>query len=381
MTVRETPQAAITPAPAARAAVLTALGPWIVARVLVLVAWLTARVARDHHWVHDPLARATVRHGLLSWDGAFYADLAQHGYAALPRPALRFFPLTPLLGRFVGWTGIGPRTGVVLVANLAALGAGTLLVVLLRREALPEATVHRAVWLLALAPSAFVLVFGYAEAVFLLLAIAVFLCARTRRWWIAVPLGLLAGLCRPSGFVVAIPLAVEALRALRDTTAGEKVARAVAVVAPFVGAALYLGWVDDRFGDALLPFRVQTRANLKGSFTDPVSSTTDAVRGMFHGHIGTGLHVPWMIVVIALIVVAFRKLPLSYGCYAAVAVASAVTSANLDSFERYALAAFPVTVALALLLRPGWPTRVVVVLSAAAMTGYATLAFVHAYVP
>jgi hypothetical protein len=381
VTALEHPETVAHDAGVRRSALRSALPPWIVARVLVLGAWLAARVARDHGWVHDPLARSTIHHGLLSWDGAFYADLAQHGYGALPRPALRFFPLTPLLGRAVGWTGLGPRTGVVVLANLAALGAGVLLVVLLRREAFPEATVTRAVWLLTLAPSAFVLVFGYAEAAFLVLAIAAFLCARSRRWWLAVPIGLLAGLSRPSGFVVAVPLAVEGFRALRETTLGEKVARGAAVIAPFVGTALYLLWVDDRFGDGLLPFRVQTRANLKGAFTDPFTSTTDALRGMVHGHIGTGLHVPWMILVIALTVVAFRRLPVSYGLYAAVTVASAVTSSNLDSFERYALGAFPVVIALALVLRPGWQTRVAVALSAAAMTGYATLAFCHAYVP
>ncbi len=381
MTTGENAETATAPIAVRRSPLRSALAPWILARILVLVAWLGARVARDHGWVHDPLARSTIRHGLLSWDGAFYADLAQRGYAALPRPAVRFFPLTPLLGRAVGWTGLGPRTGVVVVANLAALAAGVLLVVLLRREGLPEATVQRSVWLLTLAPSAFVLVLGYAEATFLALAVATFLLVRSRRWWLVVPVGVLAGLTRPAGFVLAVPIAIESVRALRGTTAGEKLARAVAVASPFVGTAAYLLWVDDRFGDGLLPFRVQTRATLKGTFTDPFTSTTDALHGMIHGHIGTGLHVPWMIVVVALVVVAFRRLPLSYGAYAAVTVASAVTSANLDSFERYALAAFPVVVALALLVRPGWPTRVVVSLSALAMTGYATLAFVHAYVP
>lgn len=381
MTVRENAETATAPAAGRRSPVLSALAPWVVARALVLGAWLTARFARDQGWVHDPLARSTIRHGLLAWDGAFYADLAQRGYGALPRPALRFFPLTPLLGRLTGWTGLGPRTGVVVVANVAALAAGALLVVLLRREGLAEATVQRSVWLLTLAPSAFVLVLGYAEATFLVLAIVTFLLVRSRRWWLVVPVGVLAGLTRPAGFVLAVPIAVEAVRALRATTAGEKVARVAAVLSPFAGTVAYLLWVDDRFGDGLLPFRVQTRANLKGTFTDPFTSTTDALRGIVHGHVGTGLHVPWMIVVVALVVVAFRRLPLAYGLYAAVTVASAVTSANLDSFERYALAAFPVTVALALLVRPGWPTRIVVAVSAIAMTGYATLAFTHAYVP
>src|SRR3954466_3900841 len=89
-------------------ALQVAVPAWVIARVLVTVAYLTARYLERHGHLHDALAHTTVRQGLLAWDGAFSADIAQHGYAALPRPALRFFPLTPLLGRAVGWTGVGP---------------------------------------------------------------------------------------------------------------------------------------------------------------------------------------------------------------------------------------------------------------------------------
>ncbi|MGZ6885415.1 MAG: hypothetical protein ACXVJA_04315 [Acidimicrobiia bacterium] len=364
-----------------RTALRTALAPWLVARALVAVAWLAARVADDRHWSHDPLAHAAVRHGLLSWDGAFYADIAQRGYAGLPREALRFFPLTPLAGRAIGWLGIGPRTGVVVVANLAALVATTLLVLLVRREGFDAGVATRAAWLLALAPPAFVLVFGYAEGLYLAAAVGILLCARDRRWWIAAALGVLAGPDRPGGFVVAVPVAVEALRGFPTVAVRERVARIVAVVTPFLGVGAYLAWVGDRFGDALIPFRVQTHAHLKGAFTDPVTSTTDAVRGLFHGHIGTGLHIPWMIGVVALIVVCFRRLPFSYGALATATVASAVTSANLDSFERYALGAFPIVIALALLVTDRIWSRVVIVASAGLMTAYATLALLHHYVP
>ena len=162
---------------------------------------------------------------------------------------------------------------------------------------------------------------------------------------------MLAGLSRPGGFVVAVPIAIEAVRTWRGRAgAPSGCGPSPRRVSPFVGAALFLAWVDREFGDALLPFRVQTRANLKGSFTNPVSSIADAVDGLFHGHVGTGLHVPWMIVVVVLVVLAFRRLPASYGAFAAVSVASAVTSANLDSFERYALGAFPIVIVVALLL-------------------------------
>ena len=88
-----------------------------------------------------------------------------------------------------------------------------------------------------------------------------------------------------------------------------------------------------------------------------------------------------MIVVVVLVVVAFRRLPASYGAFAAVSVASAVTSANLDSFERYALVAFPIVIVVALLLTDRRWFVAAVAVSSIAMTTYATLAFAHAYVP
>ena len=367
--------------PHAKAALVAALPGWIVARVLVGIALGLSRFLVDHGHVDDPLARITSSQGLLAWDGSFYADIAQHGYGSLPRAALRFFPLTPLLGRGAGWLGFGPRIGVVIVANLAALIAGALLWTLVQREGFSSATAKRAAWLLPLFPSAFVLVLGYAESIFLAVAIGAFVAIRDRRWLVAAALGVLAGASRPGGFILAVPIAVEGARAVRTVGVRELFARATAVLAPFVGTALFLLWVGNRFGDALLPFRVQTRSNLKGSFTNPASSIARAVRGLVHGHIGTGLHVPWMILAVILIVICFRKLPASYGWFAFVTIASAVTSNNLDSFERYALGAFPLVIVGAILARNLRVERALLLLSGAAMTGYATLAFVHAYVP
>lgn len=374
-----------TPAPARagwRDALRTTLPPWLVARALVGVALVAAHVLLDHGSIDDPLAHRTTSQGLLAWDGAFYADIAQRGYGALPRAALRFFPLTPVLGRGLGLAGFGPRVGVVLVGNAAALAAGVLLMLLVRREALGSRVERDAVWLLSLAPASFVLVLGYAEAVFLALALGTFLAIRDRRWAIAALLALVAGLDRPGALVLAVPIAIEAWRGLPRASWRDRGTRTLAVLAPFAGTAAYLAWVDHRFGDGWLPYRVQTRPNLKGAFTNPVDSIGDAVSGLVHGRtVGTGLHVVWMVVVVALVVICFRRLPASYGWYSVATLASAVTSANLDSFERYALAAFPVVIATALVIERSRWDKVVIAASAAAMTGYATLAFLHEYVP
>ncbi len=362
-------------------ALRTALPGWITARVFVAAALLLARALIGQGVFDDAAARGTVSSGLFGWDAAFYARIAQQGYERLPQDALRFFPLTPLLGRAVGWVGVGPRAGVLLVSNFSALLAGALLVVLVRREGFTPEIGRRSAWLLALAPPAFVLSFAYGESVFLALAIGIFLAARRQQWLVVIGLGLLAGFSRPGGFVVSVPIAVEAARAFSAESVRKQLLRAGSVMAPVAGAALFLGWVGNRFGDALLPYRVQTRSNLKGPFTDPFTSMTAAIRGIAHENFGTALHVPWILGVVALVVLAFRWLPASYGAYSIATVASALTSANLDSFERYALGAFPIVIVTAIVARKtGW-ARIVIGLSAIAMMFYATLAFVHRSVP
>ena len=83
-----------------------------------------------------------------------------------------------------------------------------------------------------------------------------------------------------------------------------------------------------------------------------------------------------------LLIVCFRTWPASYGTFAAASIGAAVISSNLDSLERYALAAFPlILVVAALTRRPAGRARGARALGIAAMTVYALLAFFHAYVP
>ena len=67
---------------------------------------------------------------------------------------------------------------------------------------------------------------------------------------------------------------------------------------------------------------------------------------LVHGHhLGSALHLPWALLAVALVVVALRRWPLSYGAFAAAVLVVALTASNLDGFERYALSAFPLVLA------------------------------------
>jgi hypothetical protein len=86
-------------------------------------------------------------------------------------------------------------------------------------------------------------------------------------------------------------------------------------------------------------------------------------------------------VALVLLVVCWRRLPASYTVFAAAVMAVAVAGSNLDSFERYALSAFPLSIGAALLLRGPRVERVVMTLLAAGLAGYALLAFLNISVP
>jgi hypothetical protein len=364
-----------------RAAFLAAFPAWLAARAIVLLALGLARYLVDHAGVTRTDVISSAHQGLSSWDASWYAQIAAKGYTMLPRESVRFFPLLPLVTHAISVTGIDERAVLIGIENACALLAGVLLYRVVRREGGDSRLATRAAWLLAIAPPAYVFVMGYVDATAVVLALLVFLAVRQQRWGWAAVAGVAVGLCRPTGFLLAVPALIEAWRGFDTAQWRDRVLRAAAVVAPVAGTLVYLGWVGGKYGDMLLPYRVQATPQLHGAFADPLSTVYDAAKGAFHGHVGTGLHVPWLLLIIGLTVVACRKWPAAYGAFAVVVVASAITSKNLDSLERYALFAFPLVMAAANLTESQRVERAVFVVSAAAMFGYATLAFLGLLVP
>jgi len=386
--------------PAARDDLLAALPGWAVARVLVLGALAGAHFLADNLHVQDPAVRTQVHQGLFAWDAGFYRGIAAHGYGFGPvhHDAVRFFPLLPLAARGLG-TLLGGRADVALlvIVEPAALVLGALVHRLVLVEGKSRATAERATWWVALFPSAFVLVLGYAEAPAMALAVGVFLALRTQRWWWAAGLGVLAGLSRPLGVLLVVPALVEVVRALvaartpgsRGPVAAGSAGSAArwsawlaAVAGAPAGLLVFLLWSWRRYGDFLLPLRVQTAATHRGQAVDPITALFHEARGALHGqHVGSALHVPWAVVFIALAAVCFRRWPASYGAFAAAVLLIALTSKNLDSLERYGLGAFPVVLVIAELTTDRRVERAWAALSATALAGYALLAFLNAYVP
>jgi hypothetical protein len=354
--------------------------PWVVARVLVVGALGVSRYGfGELEGVRRPVP---LDQGLFAWDAAFYRDIAEHGYGAV-QEGLRFFPLVPLLARALGVVFAGnDAVALIVVANGSALLFGALLYRLALRETGDVGVARRAVWLAALFPAASVLVMGYAEATFLALAVAMFLAFRSRQWWWAALAGVLAGLTRPAAALLALPAAIEGLRVWGTSSVRERVTQLGAVVSPIVGTGIYLVWVEREFGDAWLPFRLQDEQQRRGGFANPVTRLFDGFGDLFGGdRFGSGVHVLWALLFVALVVVLAQRLPASYAAYAGATVVFGLAADNLDSFERYAMGAFPLVLGAALVTGRDDVERPVLVLVGAGLVGYAVLTFLGRYVP
>ncbi|MGD0311514.1 MAG: mannosyltransferase family protein [Acidimicrobiales bacterium] len=357
--------------------------PWLTGRAIVLAALAVAKFEVSHFHISDPKAVADAHAGLLSWDAGWYANLATHGYRAVGTQGLRFFPLLPALASALHHITFLPVDAVtVLVSNASGLAATVALYLLARSEFEDPEPARSAAWLFNLVPAAFVMVMGYSDSLLILLAVVCFACLRHQRWLYAAGLGFLAGTARPIGCLLLIPALCEAVRGLRGTAWGQRAARTAAVLGPAAGLLAYLSWTSAEFGSFTRPLTLQTEPTRHGGLTDPlVTLYHDAVNLAGVHHVGTDLHLPWVLVTVGLLVIVFKRLPPSYGLFSLAVVAVAATGSNLDSFERYALSAFPLLMGAATLLRSRRVEVVVLVLCAVTMFGYALLAFLGAYVP
>jgi hypothetical protein len=380
------------------AAVGESILPFVLARIVVLGALGLAHfvIDRTHPTTAGVVAR--VHEGLLGWDAGYYETIARVGYHPLGKESLRFFPAVPILTHALAWVpDLSDGTALLVIANVAAFIATVLLFVLVRRESGDPLVARRAIWFLSLSPAAFVLVMGYAESTLLCLSIGCFLAlrppggntgqapghaaARRPNFALAGLLSFVGAATRPIGVLLVLVVAVELVRWWIRLSRSRRLAGLAATIAPVLGLLAFGLWAHHEVGDLWAPLRVQFESNHHGGLSDPFVTIVHDARGLVHHHVGTALHVPWVIVALILLVVCWRRLPASYTVFAAAILAVALAGSNLDSFERYALSAFPLAIAAALLCRGPRIERVILVLLPTVLAGYALLAFLNISVP
>lgn len=169
---------------------------------------------------------------LAKWDALHYMAIALEGYSGaepgMPSDERRaaFFPLYPGLVRVLSGFAASPGLALIMayVVSLGCfLGALTLLHRLVAIE-LGARHARPALLLLAFFPAAFFFGIPFTESLFLLLAVAAFLAARTGRWPLAGAVLALASATRAPGLLLVVPVLLLYLygpRADREPTASQ----------------------------------------------------------------------------------------------------------------------------------------------------------------
>lgn len=253
--------------------VTRATWPVVVAtRVGVLVVGLMAVYAVGYPEGRAPIRVAEGEVGNLParFDAGWYLTIATHGYEYFPNRVDRqqnlvFFPAFPtlmywgslLVARQVLWSG-------TLVSMLAFAWAARYLY-RLAREMMDDDRAAVAVALIATYPFAVFYSAAYTEALFLLAMLGAWYHVRRDERWAGFAWGLLAGLTRPNGCLLSIPLALLVLAPywaqgrLRRPPGGwaSLVDRLMVAAAPGIGMLLYSAYVYEVTGDPFMWIRLQ----------------------------------------------------------------------------------------------------------------------------
>ena len=327
------------------------LPAWLFAHAFVLaVCWVIAP-----RGVFSPL---------FSWDTYWYrveANGMVHGGPVFTDTfssggLAHFFPLTSLCVAGLAIVTRLPVTFVLFAFCWAfAWLFGALVHMIATRETGNRVTANRSAWLSQLAPGGFALLMGYTEPLADVLAALYFLAIRRRRTGWAFLVGLLAGLSRPTGIVLALAGLIEAVRAAHQAgwTPRSIAAGLARTASPALGLLAYLVYCQVHFQDWVLPYSQQVASDNRGAVTqNPITTIQGLLAGDSEGILFSSL--ACALIAIAGLVRCVRLLPASFTAWSAVMFVLGVTSPQFSSEPRYLAAIIPLLIGLAALLRNRW---------------------------
>jgi hypothetical protein len=341
---------------ASRIVALTALGALVVCTAAVT---MSSRLFPEGY---SP-ARATWPElppplGWARYDAGWYAHIATQGYSYTPgvQSPVAFFPAYPLLLRGLGLLGLDTYLAGVLVTMVCGLLALVLFVHWARMRA-DEDTARDAGLLIALYPCAFYL-YGamYSDAFFLLLIVAAFLLLERGQLVPAVLLGAVATAARPVAPALVLGMLARRLEWKRERGQRWSAVDLLPVFAA-AGFVLYVLYLWHSFGEPFAFVKVQsapgwdqtpgwrTWAKLRWFR----SFSRDMPVGDFLRLAG---HAAATLGAFALVWPTVKRLGWGYGLYTVAIIGlPALGSKDFMGMGRYLLAAFPIFLTLALMLR------------------------------
>jgi hypothetical protein len=322
-----------------------------------LAVWASLRFF-SHHSPEATAGLTRLVQAWVRWDSSWYADIARDGYWYAPgrQSPVAFFPGYPLAMRAFISLGVNRFTAGFLVSLLC----GPLAAWLFTRWAMKLANPRTAFLgglLLVVYPFALYL-YGavYSDALLLVLVTGAFLCLEQDSILGATVLGAAATLTRPVAPAVVLGLLVRQIERRREQGAPLRPIDFLPLLS-IAGLAAYMAFLWNRFGDPLAFVHVQSAPGwdqtpglqtwLKVTWFHilfPRVAPLVAVRLVGHALVA--------LAALALAIPTRRYLGWGYAIYVAAAVGlPTLSSKDFMGLGRYVLAAFPVFLTLALLLK------------------------------
>lgn len=318
------------------------------------------------------------------WDACWYMKIATYGYEPGER-SVAFFPLFPAAVRLVGTITALPYPVAGMIVSGGSYVAAVAGLMRLVGASHGERIGRRTALLLSIFPSAFFLLAPFSEALFLATSVWSIVLARQRRWPLAILCAALAGLTRPQGLLLAVPIAWEAVVAFREarradgarvawTPVGLSGLAALAPIAAFVGFGLVARSITGE-----TPYDAQSLWG--GTEFHPPWAVVAASTGWIieRGDALQALNLITLIGAALLLVIGARRMPVVYSLYAwppLLLIATRIQPTPLTSTTRYVLVIFPIFVVAALLTEHRWVRALWIVLSLIGL-GWLTAQFVQ----
>ncbi len=271
------------------------------------------------------------------WDSKWYMRIAADGYSTkiyeYNYANYGFFPLYPLLMRFVGGFVGNDYIAGLLISNISLIVACFFLYKLVRLDD-DKSTALRSIKYLFFFPSAFILSGVFSEGLFLALLIACFYYARKEKWLVVGILGFFLSVTRYIGFVAMLPLLFEYFKA-RNFKLRQARPNVLFLLLFPAGFMSYMAFLYRLTGDPLAYFHIQKTGWGFGP-TNPLpilfsmpSNSADAIAKAA------------ILVALFLVIISFKRIRFSYWFLAMYSILIPLFSAAIHGTLRFYLPIFP----------------------------------------
>ena len=295
------------------------------------------------------------------YDTVWYMKVAMQGYRH--DNSIVFPPLYPVLVRYLApLLGYNYVLASLIISNISCLIYFFLLYKLIQREFGDNALATRTLVIIAAFPTAYYLMAGYTEPLFLALTLGAILAAFDKKWLLAGGLAFFASLTRLQGIVLCLPLAWIAYVQYRESGWQAIMERVPAVAGAALGTACYYGYI---MLNNLGSFEAAYNNGWKLTTRMPWAAIQTYLQRLFSGQ-AQGYENDNAFMVLLMIglavIVTLRMSPVFsiytwstlFGLLMRYHYGQGLEGAQFESIIRYVLMLFPCFIALAMLLKRWW---------------------------